>query len=232
MNKISVLLPVKNGEKFLNQAIDSILNQTYTDFELLIIDDNSTDRTLEILNSYQDQRIKIILSDEGFIPNLNRGIEIADCQYIARMDADDIMNPIRLETQLQIMEDLHVDVCCSYLNVFEAGKKSFILDHGLQGLIDKPLEKLAKDNFVPHPSVMMRKEFLIKHNLRYVNYPHAEDYKLWCEIAKKDGKFYIEPTPLLSYRIGNHQVTKRFVEEQEYQTVRIQHEMNEYLKNQ
>lgn len=230
MFKISVVLPVKNGEKYISESVESVLNQTFEDFELLIFDDNSTDSTLDILAGYKDSRIKIFSSKDGFIANLNKGIEISDCLYIARMDADDIMNPVRLETQLQLMENFDIDVCCSWLIVFGERYNPFLQHHGLEGFVDKPLEKLSKDNFVAHPSVMLKKEFLIRHNLRYVDYPYAEDYKLWSEIAKRNGIFYIEKTPLLLYRISKDQVTRKDIAEGERQTKKIQNEMVEFLK--
>jgi glycosyltransferase involved in cell wall biosynthesis len=205
--KISVLLPVKNGAIHLNECIESILNQTYTDYELLIFDDDSQDNTFEILQSYRDLRIKVFSGKLGFIENLNKGIQFARGKYIARMDADDIMIASRLEVQLERMENLNVDVCGTWLFMFGAYTESYIKSYDLQGFLDNPLKELAERNCVAHPSVMIRKEFLILHDLKYQNYPFTEDYKLWFEIAKKGGVFYIEPQPLLKYRVSSAQVS-------------------------
>ena len=94
-------MPVFNGEKYLREAIDSILNQTLTDFEFLIIDDGSRDNCVQIISSYSDPRIKFVRNDTnlGISKTLNRGIEMASAEYIARMDADDISYPTRLQKQ-------------------------------------------------------------------------------------------------------------------------------------
>ncbi|MCP8319033.1 MAG: glycosyltransferase, partial [Candidatus Methylarchaceae archaeon HK01B] len=104
--KITILMSVYNGEKYLREAIDSILNQTFKDFEFLIINDGSTDRTVEILRSYHDSRIKIITNEKnmGLTKSLNKGLKIARSEYVARMDADDISYPRRLEVQYEYMK--------------------------------------------------------------------------------------------------------------------------------
>ena len=106
MPKVTVLMSVYNGEKHLREAIDSILNQTFGDFEFLIINDGSTDRTADILQSYQDSRIKIIHNEKniGLTKSLNKGLKLAKGEYLARMDADDISYPNRLEVQYEYME--------------------------------------------------------------------------------------------------------------------------------
>src|SRR5690349_9241462 len=97
----TVLMPVYNGEKYLREAIDSILAQTLTDFEFLIIDDGSKDRSVDIIKSYADPRINLVKNEVnlGISKTLNRGIEIAAAEFIARMDADDISHPTRLQKQ-------------------------------------------------------------------------------------------------------------------------------------
>ena len=103
---VSVLMAVYNGEKYLLEAIESILNQTYTNFEFLIINDGSTDSTEEIILSYSDQRIRYIKNEQNLklIASLNKGLDLAKGKYIARMDADDISLPDRLEKQVNFLE--------------------------------------------------------------------------------------------------------------------------------
>ena len=96
MPEITVLMPVRNGERYIKESIDSVLNQTLTDFEFLIIDDGSTDRTVEIIQGYTDKRIRLVRKEHQFIQNLNEGLELASGSYIARMDADDIMEDYKL----------------------------------------------------------------------------------------------------------------------------------------
>ena len=104
--KVTVLMSVYNGEKYLQEAIDSILEQTFKDFEFLIINDGSTDKTGEILESYHDLRIKIINNEKniGLTKSLNKGLKLARGEYIARQDADDISMPERLEKEVEFLE--------------------------------------------------------------------------------------------------------------------------------
>jgi len=228
MPKVSVVLPVKNGEKYISEAVQSTIQQSFDDFELLIFDDDSTDRTLQIVNSFQDKRIQIFTGKDGFIANLNKGIDVSRGEFIARMDADDIMNPVRLETQVNIMNNYNIDVCGSWLIMFGDGFEPYV--HGIfEGMVENPIRRLRHSNFMPHPSVMMRRSFLIKHDLRYENLPHVEDYKLWFEVAKKGGSFYIEPTALLAYRISENQITNVQKEEISLMSRLIQKEVNKYL---
>jgi len=228
MPKVSVVLPVKNGEKYIAESIQSTIEQSFEDFELLIFDDDSTDHTLEIVASFQDKRIRVFTGKDGFIANLNKGIEFSCGEFIARMDSDDIMNPVRLETQVKLMENIDIDVCGSWLVMFGTGFQPYI--HGIfEGMVENPVRRLRHSNFMPHPSVMMRRDFLVKHDLRYENFPHVEDYKLWFEVAKKNGNFYIEPTPLLAYRISENQITNVQKEEMSIQSRLIQKEVNRFL---
>ena len=110
---ITVLMPVYNGEKYLQQAIESILKQTFTDFEFLIINDGSTDNSENIILSYDDSRIRYIKNEENLrlIRTLNKGIELAKGKYIARMDCDDISLPYRFEKQLkEFQNNPHLDM--------------------------------------------------------------------------------------------------------------------------
>ena len=104
---VSILMPVYNSEKYLREAIKSILNQTFTNFELIIINDGSTDNSLKIIKSFKDNRIKIIKNkgNLGLIKTLNKGIDLAQGKYIARMDADDIAMPKRLEKQIAFFNE-------------------------------------------------------------------------------------------------------------------------------
>ena len=104
--QITVLMPVYNGEKYLRQAVDSILNQTFKDFEFLIINDGSTDKTLAILQEYKNKRVKIINNKKniGLTKSLNKGLKLAKGKYIARMDADDISLSNRLRKQIDFLD--------------------------------------------------------------------------------------------------------------------------------
>ena len=104
---VTVLMSVYNGEKFLKEAMDSILTQTFTDFEFLIINDGSTDNSVKIIESYNDSRIRLINNEKNLklIASLNKGISLARGKYIARMDCDDISSPMRLEKEVDFLEN-------------------------------------------------------------------------------------------------------------------------------
>ena len=122
--KISVVMPAYNAENYIREAIDSILAQTFRDFEFLIIDDGSTDHTVEIIRSYSDSRIRLYQNERnmGVAATLNRGLDLARGEYIARMDADDISLPERFAKQAAYM-DAHPDVavCGSNIILFSEG---------------------------------------------------------------------------------------------------------------
>ena len=163
--RVTVLMSVYNGQGFLRQAIQSILNQTFTDFEFLIIEDGSTDATVEIVRSFPDQRIKLCLngSNIGLISSLNQGLSLATGEYIARMDADDISLSTRLERQVAFM-DAHpsVGVCGSWLETFGIPPKSRWCPPADDAQIR--CEHLFH-SVIYHPTVILRKDFFAKHNL-------------------------------------------------------------------
>ena len=131
MPEITVLMPVRNGEKYIKNAIDSVLNQTLTDFEFLIIDDGSTDRTVKIIQDYADERIHLVKRKHQFIQNLNEGLQLASGAYIARMDADDIMHTERLRIQLKRMKkNPDITVCVVHglrFSAIRATKEKFLI---------------------------------------------------------------------------------------------------------
>ena len=176
--KVTVLMSVYNGEKYLKEAVDSILNQTFTDFEFLIINDGSTDKTLEILQSYHAPRIKIINNEKntGLTKSLNKGLRTAKGEYIARMDADDVSLPTRLERQVKFMTQ-HNEVGLlgsSWYTINGDGKKTGI---------NKAANGKQAVHFMCHGSVVMRKWCLEKVESYREVFELAQDYDLWLRIA-------------------------------------------------
>ncbi|MCM1312418.1 MAG: glycosyltransferase [Roseburia sp.] len=220
--KVSVLIVVHNAEKYISECIESVLSQTYTDFEVIIVDDGSTDHTTEIISKIKDPRFSIFYNNHDYISSLNYGIEKTNGIYIARMDADDIMLPTRLEEQVDIMEShMEVDICCTWVQTF-----GFCSDNISRGKnrIQVPLAELMIKNMFVHPSAMIKKSFLIKNKLKYKEYPFAEDYKLWVDAALNGGVFWVIPKILLNYRISNNQVSYKNFQEQKRTAIRIQNE--------
>lgn len=226
MPEITILMPVRNGEKYIKESIDSILKQTFTDFELLIMDDGSTDRTVERIERYTDERIRLIRRKHNFIRNLNEGLELALGAYIARMDADDIMHTERLRIQLKRMKkNPNITVCGTWAKIFsDKGNERNVFHFGHE-IICEPVLELLKYNMLLHPSVMVKKEFLFNHHIKYQNYPYVEDYKLWFDIAKAGGILFVEPQELMMLRRSDTQVTVTKKEEMFLGSIRLRKEI-------
>lgn len=207
---ISVILPVYNAEKYVREAIESILNQTYDDFELIIINDGSKDKSGNIIASFSDSRIRNIPNDKnmGLIYTLNKGLSLAQGKYIARMDADDIAYPNRLEMQMDYMEG-HPDciVCGTDVMPYKNNHDLWFLST-IYKYDDKSIKKqLVMTSCFAHPTVMIRSEVLRKTGICYNDsYKYAEDYKFWIDLEPY-GQFHNIKKRLLHYRITQTQVT-------------------------
>jgi len=185
MTSVSIVMPVYNAQAFIREAIDSILRQTFEDFEPLALDDGSTDSSAEIIRSYNAPRIHYTICPHDFIATLNRGIDEAQGKYIARMDADDVMITERLQVQYEYMEQ-HPEtaVCGSAIRMFGAQQGEVICEKEH----DEIVNLMVKHNPIAHPSTMIRKSVLAEHNIRYrQEYILAEDFKMWffCNIYLK-----------------------------------------------
>lgn len=184
--KVSVLMPVYNGEKYLKEAIDSILNQTFTDFEFLIIDDGSRDNSVEIINSYQDPRIKLVQNKTNLklITTLNKGLALAKGEYIARMDCDDFSLPQRFEKQISYL-DIHNDigVLGTGFELMDARGNSFT---SIQFPTQSNVLKWSLFFYCPiaHPTVVMRRSIVNQVGGYNSEAVYCEDYDLWIRVAK------------------------------------------------
>lgn len=210
MKKLTVIMPVYNGEKYLKEAVDSVLNQKFTDFDLLILNDNSSDATAQILEDYakKDTRVVVVTktSNEGPANLRNEGIEKANTPLIALLDADDIALPTRFEKQIQVLEaDNELALCGTWFTIF-GDKKEKVIKHAVahDDLKVQFLHSCGLGN-----STVMFKKSAIK-NLRFEHeYVPAEDYGLWSEFIA-NSKFYNIPESLVRYRWhpGNISQTK------------------------
>ncbi len=219
---VTVLMPVFNAEKYLSDAVKSILSQTVRDFEFLIINDGSTDASVKIIESFKDSRIRLIHNEinSGLIETLNKGINLACGKYIARMDADDFSHPERLAKQVQFLEqNAEVGLCAT--KVREMGKTDNYW------FASKHIPVLLLFNAtICHPSVMFNNKKL-KSNLVYPNeFIHAEDYALWIHIIKQS-KIEMLDEILLDYRVSLGQVTNKYADEQKVSATAIR---KKYLK--
>lgn len=202
---ISVILPVYNGEKYLREAIESILNQTYTNFEFIIINDGSKDDSLEIIKEYEkkDERIIVInRENRGLIATLNEGIEKAKGKYIARMDQDDISLPQRFEEQLKYMIINDFDICGGNYLIIDENTEN-ISSSEVPETVSEILLTMASNVPFAHPSVMIKKVFLNDKKLKYgINgYRNAEDLDLWINMYNKNAKFGNVREQIMKYRV-------------------------------
>ena len=182
--KISVLMPVYNGEQFLDKSIKSVLDQTFNNFEYIIINDGSTDDSLKIIESYEDSRIKIInfSKNMGITAALNNGLNIAKGDYIARQDQDDISHPDRFMLQVEYLENNDVDlVDANFIFIDENDK--YIQDYEKRYF--NPDETLSHLFFyeMVHASIMCKRLIFTKYNIQYRKRP-TEDYDLFIRLAK------------------------------------------------
>ena len=216
---ISVVLPAYNAELYLKEAIDSVLAQTLTDFELIVLNDGSSDKTEEIILSYDDARIVYVKNEQnlGLIGTLNKGMALAKGKYIARMDADDICFPERFAKQVEFLENNQDYIICG------TAAYRFYEDISDRKAFNPPLNdeniriRLFFNSSFIHPSVMFRKNIVIDHQLQFSeNYKYAEDYYFWMDLLKY-GKGFNLKEKLLYYRVvttsqtavGNSNVEQR-----------------------
>lgn len=218
--KVTVLMPVYNGEAYLKEAIDSILNQTFTNFEILIINDASNDGSVNLIHNYSDQRIRLIHNEKRLklIATLNKGLELARGEYIARMDCDDISLRGRLKTQIDFLEN-HPDVAALGTSVKTLGAKNDIWRYPKRN--DEMKFELLFRSVLAHSSVTFRSglEGLVYDE----KYENAEDYELWCRLIERY-KFHNLQTPLVKYRIHEGQESKINKENQNKTTDKIRRE--------
>lgn len=215
--KVSIIMSVYNGEKYVQTAIDSLLRQTFSDFEFLIVDDDSSDGTWTLLNGIDDNRVVIFHNDQkmGLTCNLNYLIEKAKGSYIARMDADDLCDAKRLEKEVAVLDgDETIQMVCAYSQCFGDA----------DALVKTPADYellrafLLFGNPITHSSVMFRKSEYHYYDTGYVK---SQDFELWDRMVAKSEKIHVIKQPLVYYRIHDEQITKIGVSEQEVLTENV-----------
>jgi glycosyltransferase involved in cell wall biosynthesis len=214
--KVSVVIPVYNGEKYLAQAIESVLAQTFRDFELLIVDDGSTDGSRAVMDRYarRDARIRILSQENrGVSAAGNLGFGEARGAWVARLDADDIFLPDKLERQIAFIRQ-HPDVCI-------VGTLGYFINHAgkIIGLVnsDGPFtrtefERMAgrcEPVFFVHSSTLMHRETVLAVGGYREQFIQAEDVDLWLRMAEKGHLLLKMPEPLLLYRLHGESLTMK-----------------------
>lgn len=204
LSKISIIMTVFNGERYLMSAIESCLNQTHTNIELIVIDDGSVDRSKDIVRSFKDNRIRLLVNEtnKGQSYSRNRGIRESTGEYIAIMDGDDIAYNNRLEKQLNFLNTNEGNICFSWVDIIDStGNRT-----GLRKTTsNKNLLKaqLLFECTLVHPTAFWRKDSFVNNNLWYdETFVYAQDYEFWTRVIKV---FEIEvyQEPLIMFRFGN-----------------------------
>lgn len=229
--KISVIMSVYNGEELLKETMDSILRQTFKDFELIVIDDCSTDSSLNILQDYakSDERIKILHNEKNIRlqASLNRGIDAACGEFIARVDADDVMRVDRLEKQYKFMKK-HSNLSMSACKFYWYIDGEIVTNPMIQRLDSASVNaRLLFSNPICHPCVIMKTEVAKK--MKYlVEFTCSEDLELWTRMVLNKNKIAIQRERMMLYRIHKNQITQNSSEAQAVQHRKI---MSKFYKS-
>lgn len=210
--QISIVMPIYNSSLYLKESIESVLNQTFEDFEFIIIDDGSTDNSFDIIKTYQDKRINLQGLNHDYIGSLNHGMRLAKGKYIVRMDSDDKMLPYRLQKQFNFMEsNPEITVCGCWFQTFGINNNIYQLETKHDDIICNMLS----GNPMCHPSVIMRADILssIFYNkgkdIYDKSFIYAEDYKLWYDIIKEGQLLANIPEVLMLYRCSDKQSSRK-----------------------
>ncbi len=206
MPKVSVIMSTYNDSRYIRQSVESILNQTYKDFEFIIIDDASTDETVSIIKSYNDSRIKLIINKEnhGLTKNLNKALTMVTGQYIARMDGDDISFAKRLEKQIEYL-DKHKDVYLIGTAIRNIGASD--LYWRLPDDSEELRIRMLLHPVFAHPSFMFRKELVDEGMLYDESFRTAQDYDFAARVAKNHKIGRLQGV-LLNYRVHEKQISQ------------------------
>jgi glycosyltransferase involved in cell wall biosynthesis len=218
---ISVILPVYNAEKFLNESINSILEQTYTHFELIIVNDGSTDASQSIIDHYSDPRIRKInhTQNKGLVASLNEAIVSAKGDMIVRMDADDIAFKDRVQKQVQyLLDHPAIDIVGTHAVFFETNTQSPMANWelDLNTITPSSIKKaLTWENCMIHPSICMRSEIAksLLYNEQQKNY---EDYDLWLRATADNINIAKIDESLLYYRVQPNSITQSSIRKENF----------------
>ena len=226
--KVTVLMTVYNGLPYLGEAIDSILGQTFKDFEFLIIDDASTDDSCSLIESYTDARIQLVRNERnlGQVPSLNKGLHLARGEYVARLDQDDTSAPNRLERQVEFLDTVspQVAVVGTWLQIIDQNGK--LTGEWKLPLIDSYADYLISllEGWTPlaHPAVMFRKDIVLQLGGYNETLAPAEDFDLWMRLALGgyDARVITESLCCLRLHSEQQSVTKARVQQQKATEVR------------
>jgi glycosyltransferase involved in cell wall biosynthesis len=221
---IDVILSVINSEKYIMEAIKSVLDQTEKDFCLYIIDDHSSDKTVALIKSFDDKRIHLYLNNEskGLTANLNFLIEIGRGDYIARIDGDDVCVPNRFEKELEYLTSQNLDIVGSNVEIID-GQGAIKGEITYQG--SNIYQDMFKRNLLIHSTVMMKRGIFDKLKSYEDKYPRNEDYDLWFRALQAKFKIGICPEKLIKFRIHDASISLENLKEQQLNSLKLRFSM-------
>lgn len=229
--KVSVLMASRNNIEYLSRSIESILSQSFSDFEYIILDDWSEENCVDEVRKFKDNRIKLITftNRTGISNLLNYGISISKGKYLARMDNDDISLPDRLKCQVDFMErNDDTDICGTRYFRIDEDDNLINLHNGKYTDSEIKIALMLGETSIHHPTAMIRRSSLIKSGIRYEpEYDSAEDFRLWCRCSYTM-KFANLPIPLFKYRIHPKSTSVEFSNTQREIARQI---LKQHLKN-
>ena len=228
---ITVLMTTYNCGEYISQAIKSVLNQTYKDFEFLIIDDGSADNTSEIVKSFDDKRIVYKKTEHmGRSKALNYGLSMAMCDWIAIMDADDVAHTERLKMQLDKFNFNNNAISCTWSIYFSKSKIKYLIQTPITDY--KLKQKMALHSLICNSSVIFNKNFILANGGYNENLDNSEDYELWLRILNK-AHFYVIPEYLLFIRERNDSLSRTDISNTKQQVIgflRTYSDLENYFK--
>ncbi len=214
---VSVCIPVYNGENYIKYTIDSVINQSYKNLEIIICDNSSTDQTIQIVNSYNDKRIKLYINEtnKGYTYNLNKCIELSKGEYLKFIFADDLLHENCIEEMVKVMNN-NIDVNLCAVNFVHINNENIVLSEPIINMTSKKYESnqmfkelIVIGNVIGCPSgVMIRMETVRLIGSFSTNMEYMEDYEFWIRICKQ-GNYYFINEVYMYYRIGDHSGTNQ-----------------------
>lgn len=208
IEKVSVVIPTYNREKTILRAVRSVLDQTYTNLEVLVIDDGSTDGTANIVNSIQDDRVKYVIMEQNGGPSMarNAGVQMAEGEWIAFLDSDDCWHKNKLEIQIKYIKDnpQYSLVYCMSMNYFQSGAALVVPVEPLPAVMEgKMLPTLLQRNVVDTPTMFMNRECFLNIGGFDVTYKALEDWEFMIRFAKAYEIGYIPEVLMDSYMLND-----------------------------
>lgn len=229
--EISIFLPVYNSEKYIVDCINSIKCQTKKDFEVVIVNDGSTDNSLRLIENNIDHRFTVYNLDHNYISSLNTGLSLCRGKYILRMDSDDLMYPERVQVQYDFMEaNPQVDICGAFMkrigNLVDNNEVQYPLSH------PSIVSRLVLGNQMSNPTTILRKETISRKALQYSpEYIYAEDFKFWTDAVISGCRFANMDMVLHEYRYSDTQVTQTKTKLCDASAVKASYRYLEYVLN-